>query len=392
LAEPFTCHHTAKSLKPIAAGWALDQVSCLDQEYPGFLRYMLGASVLRRQGIFFALAQAEDANLDWLVTALSFVAREKAPAFLTANGALGFYLFSLRVRLIIQAIHCKCPQGLVGTLAKVGENPLPKEKYASIFRVLNDPSEQARGHLLRSEPKVTASLLDVIERLPPHLLHPGVLGMCSRPAVIARVEAAVSVAGALNPEVKKAEIIASLTDMADKGLVGFLEHWLDQSERLVTNVPRVRSDRLRCLETAAALRDASKRYRNCLKHKVGEVALDHALFFELVNDDPNKGAIAEVTPLSSGMFMLSGIHGYANGRPSKEAVIAIREEMVRAGVLLPAWTEQDDHRFTVRQVLRLWEFQDHGTLDPRECVANDSEPDDMPTRFDPEAAGLVRVA
>jgi hypothetical protein len=65
--------------------------------------------------------------------------------------------------------------------------------------------------------------------------------------------------------------------------------------------------------------------------------------------------------------------------------------MVRVGVLLPAWTEQDDHRFTVRQVLRLWEFQDHGVLDPRE-LASEPEPDDMPTRFDPEAAGLVRVA
>jgi hypothetical protein len=391
LAEPFTCHHTAKSLKPIAAGWALDHVSCLDQEYPGFLRYMLGASGLRRQGIFFALAQAEGANLDWLVTALSVVAREKAPAFLSPIGALGFYLCSLRVRRIIQAIHCKCPQGLVGTLAKVGENPLPKEKYASVFRVLNDPAEQARGDLLRSEPKVTASLLDVIERLPPHLLHPGVLGMCSRPAVIARVDAAVAVAGALNPEVKKAEIIVSLTDMADKGLVGFIEHWIERSERLVATVPPVRSDRLRCLETAAALRDASKRYRNCLKHKIGEVALDHALFFELVADDPHKGAIAEVTPLSCGKFLLAGIHGYANGKPPKEAVIAILDDFASAGVLFPSWVHQDDTRYNVRQTLRLWEFRDHGTLDPRE-LANEPEPDDMPTPFDPEAAGLVRVA
>jgi hypothetical protein len=353
---------------------------------------MLGASVLRRQGIFFALAQAEDANLDWLVTALSVVAREKAPAFLSANGALGFYLCSVRVRRIIQAIHCKCPGGLIGSLSKIGPNPLPREKYASIFRVLNDPSEQGRGDLLRSEPKVTASLLDVIERLPPHLLHPGVLGMCSRPAVIARLEAAVSVAGALNPEVKKAEIIASLTGMADKGLVSFLEHWLERSECLVINMPPVRSDRLRCLENAASLRDASKRYRNCLKHKIGEVALDHAIFFELVTDDPKQGAIAEVMPLSGGNFLLKGIHGYANERPPSDAVVAIRDEMTKAGVLVPAWTEHDDARFSVRQTLRVWEFQDHGTLDPRECVANDSEPDDMPRRFDPEEAGLVRVA
>ena len=391
LAQPFTCHKTAGGLNPIPAGWALDQVSCLDQEYPGFLRYILAASPLRRQGVFFALAQTDVTDLNWLLATLSVVAREKAPSFLSANGALGFYLSELRVRRIIEAIHCTCPAGLISSLAKIGPNPLPREKYASIFRILNDPAEQARGDLLRSQAKVTVSLIDVIERLPSHLLYPDVLAMCSRPSVIARVDAAVAMAGSLNPAVPKTDIIASLTDMADKGLVGFVEHWIERSQCLVTNVPPVRADRLRCLETAALLRDASRRYKNCLKHKAGEVALDHALFFELATVDPKHGAIAEVTPLSGGQFLLTGIHGFANGKPPKEAVTAIREEMTLAQVLLPKWSEHDDTRFNVRQTLRLWEFRDHGTLDPRECSPGEAEADDEPTRWNPEEAGLVRV-
>lgn len=382
------------SLDPIPAGWALDQIVGLDKEYPGFLRFMFQASPLRRQGVFFALAHLESSSCDWALRAMSLVAQPKsrAPSGLTSMGAVTHYLCALRVRRIIQAIHCACPSGLIGALAKIGPDPLPPEQYRFMHRVLHDPAEVARGAMLRSSLQVTSQSLDVLAQIPADLLHPTIMSFCSRPVVIPHINAAIAFAETMNPDVERDEIIGSLANMTEKGLVGFIENWMDSSKRLVRAVPRLASDRLRCLETAASLRDASKRYRNCLKHKVGEVALDHAIFFELAVEEPKTGAIAEVTPLSGGKFLLKGIHGYANERPPKDAVVAIRDEMTKAGVLVPAWTEHDDARFSVRQTLRVWEFQDHGTLDARECVANDSVPDDMPTRFDPEAAGLVRVA
>lgn len=66
--------------------------------------------------------------------------------------------------------------------------------------------------------------------------------------------------------------------------------------------------------------------------------------------------------------------------------------MESAGVLLPMWSEHDDTRYQVRQTLRLWEFREHGTVDPRECIPDLFDPEDAPTRFDPEEAGMVRVA
>jgi hypothetical protein len=325
-----------------------DAVVELNGSVPGFLPFILSTSRLRRQAIFAAVpvlhrlgAKVVAQRLCHLAPAASLDAQARiAHAFMTAP----------RAREIVRATYGSVPVGFLGALKRIGDRPLSRSSlYRKLFDIFALREHRARARVLRQGSGAIRELqIDLLGHLDPRLLHPNVV--CR----IRSVDQAVTVSAAL-ALVRK--VVSTATEEAvrtsllhlgkDTDFATSISRWLDRMDQ-PSHLPPITLDHpdFRPLTTGDAMRDARRRYKNCIAVRVPYVAAGIEFYVEWRHPP---GAIVELRRLSDENFILTEIHGPENKPPEPSTVLAIRSGL--AGLGIPGLSYGEGR--SVQGVLRL---------------------------------------
>ena len=149
--------------------WPLRTLCDLDTASPHFLGHVLTASALKRQAIFAAVAAMEQ-NLPSLAGTFG---RASGVECRDPLAQVAQSLVLLKPAQVLKAIYTSVPDGLLGTLRRVGPDPFNRPGlYRDLFRVFSEPEECERADLIRQFPgKLTQERLEITFALDSALLH-----------------------------------------------------------------------------------------------------------------------------------------------------------------------------------------------------------------------------
>ncbi|MDB5595309.1 MAG: hypothetical protein JWM36_2270 [Hyphomicrobiales bacterium] len=347
--------------RPIPAGWALDAILRCDAEHGSFLRRLHHASSLRRQGVFLALTQIDWDRPDVLASSITRTGDRSDVNGSPPLALIADHLLRLRVRDLVHAIFGPTSQGLVGALARCGEDPLDEFSYQLLVAMHVDPANRARASLLRDVAEINDALVEVVWGLPAALLRVEVLRHIRQPEDIRRYSSVLKVIRRLHPQVTDDDLLTSLANLAPgTNLAIWARRWIEKAACLPTALPYAGDETLRPLVSGEDMKRTALKYQNCLRGKIAVVALGRACFYEYAGSG---GAVAEVAALSNGHWVLDGIYGVNNCRPAPEAVRSIRFTLEKAGVLVVARYTHSADLNTVADLLHLYEYNGGPGLD-----------------------------
>jgi hypothetical protein len=338
--------------RPVPSGWALDVILRLDDAQSGFLRFLHTASDLRRQCVYFALTE-----LDWdrpevfanRIARASVASHQKqdAPLSVIASGLMG-----MRVRDIIHDVFGSEPKGLLGALSRCGHAPLDDFNYPLLRAIYDDPKNTARAALLRTVSEISDETLQVVWRLPPALLRKEVLNQIKMAADIKQYLPALELIERLHPTITEEDLAFSFSQMPKRASIGsWVRRWIEKAEFLPLSLPFAGDETLRPLVSGTDIKAVAHRYQNCLRHRIGDVALGRACYYEHA-----EGAIAELKAMSDGHWLLDGIYGPKNEHASPSIVCSVRNKLESAGVLVPVANVQGADHVAIANLLGLYEF------------------------------------
>lgn len=179
------------------------------------------------------------------------------------------------------------PAGLKRALEHMGETAWPRAAYLKLLELLAHP---LAAKVLRHAPQVEARQVEALSALPAPLLDRGLgnLGLNIHQARLIG-EAYQALAARDGEEAVSALARRWANAASPRDLASVIE------DDLMPELPPpafIGTARLRPLATRETLRDAGRRYRNCLRHQVKWAATGTSVFFEWL---PQPRAVVEVT-------------------------------------------------------------------------------------------------
>jgi hypothetical protein len=164
-----TCDRRTFYTRPVT-GWVLDPLISCDEAFPGVLRRALVGSPLRRQGIFIALAQLNVSHPEGLVIKLRPLVSAGIFDLTCPLAIIGKALMTARVRDILRSLYGPV-EGLIGTLGRLGFDPLTPEDYRALIEIHTDPRYRLRTRLMRNMTTITGQGIRTLLALkPPYVL------------------------------------------------------------------------------------------------------------------------------------------------------------------------------------------------------------------------------
>uniref|UniRef100_B0T357 Uncharacterized protein n=1 Tax=Caulobacter sp. (strain K31) TaxID=366602 RepID=B0T357_CAUSK len=233
-------------------------------------------------------------------------------------------LMDAPLRKAVRLVVDPAPDGLTRALERLGEIAWTPEDYRGLVTLLADPKPaKTLRHAQRIEPVQVRTLC----ALPRPLRDAG--GAAARvTAGQARLlaEAHALLSRRLSREVLAQRIAVWTRAPTAKALFNLVA---DDFRRELPKAPHPGTERLKPLETAAAIRDAARRYRNCLASYV-DYAIDHqSAVYEWL---PAPGAVVEVTPDSYFGWRLDQARLENNKSVDEATRAAIVEELRGMGI------------------------------------------------------------
>lgn len=323
-------------------GWSTDCLVALDglASGGGLIRRLVVSGPMVRQAIFLSLAQWERRP----ATGAGAPSPEEALA--TAE-----LLRSGRAKEIVVHQFGSVPEGLLPTLERIGQMPLPSaESYRRLWAFFVD-GDHGKARALREVGEITVSTIRVLDILDPVLVHGEVLK---------RVQTAAQAID-LNRSARFLRGVCSVaTDEAISSAVGhmrspdalprLLQRFLRRADQFPPQ-PVEGDHELRPLRTARAMISAGRDYRNCLASMVGEALVGRVAFAEFTGASAK--AICEFRPLSSGRgWLLMDVHAARNGLAPRELREAAEQKCAALGIPHIASPDAGDWR-SVRRMVRL---------------------------------------
>jgi hypothetical protein len=294
-------------------------------------------------------------------------------------------LLRFRVKDVIAALVGELPQGLLGSLNRAGPDPLSRRSYSKLELLHMKGENKEKARLISYPKKITDMVVEVVWRLPEELVAPISLEAIYNLRKLELYKSAINLIHELHPNISCAELLASLKQHPkESNLKVWVEGWIERAPCFLMQPPIAANDHLKPLMSFIQMRDAARRFENCLERKIKSVLLGRVCYYEYEAGD--QSAIVELSALSQGRWMIESIFGLQNAPPSKDTVRAIRTALEDAGALVAVrHTQSVDHE-NLAALFDVYDF-DGGfgleleTLNPRGIPS-----------FDPAAAGLVRVA
>jgi hypothetical protein len=287
-------------------GWSTNALVQLDDEVPGVLARVLTAAAPRKQAIFAALAARE----------------EKVGVFEGADDlferSFAEVLRHGRANDILRRAFGMVPDGLSGLLEQIGERPLPRSKdYIALHDLLVD--DDVRGaDALRGSGRITCRKLEVLHALDPRWRHANTLERLDTGAEATTFNKAVAFVQSVNTKASDDVVAGAIALMrSTSSLPRLLDRFLRRADRLPPHPVQEGDNELRPLASMRDLMEAGRKYRNCLAHRLADVAAGKMAVAEYRAE-----CLVEFRPLTRGAgWLLRDVHIERN-RPVPLALIA----------------------------------------------------------------------
>lgn len=233
----------------------------LDEEVGGLIARTLTAAPLRRQAIFAALAARE----------------EKAGLIGTSDDLLPLSFAEVvrhgRAKDILRHGFGDVPEGFAGLLTQIGERPLPRAKdYLALHDFLT--GDDVRGaEALRSSGRITCRKLEVLLALDPRWRHAHTLDRIDSGAEAITFNKAVAFIQSANSKASDDVVAEAIGRMGPtSSLPRLLDRLLRRADRLPSHPVPEGDNELRPLASMRDLLEAGRKYRNCLAHRLADIA------------------------------------------------------------------------------------------------------------------------
>nr|WP_313635193.1 hypothetical protein [Brevundimonas diminuta] len=274
-------------------GWCTQALVRLDDTAPGVLARVLTAAPARRQAIFAALAAQKekvghyDVGEDMFPASFAEVIRHGRPGD------------------VLRRAFGEVPEGLSGMLAQIGERPLPRAKdYIALRDLLADDDVRA-ANALRGSGRITCRKLEVINALDRRWRHANTLERIDSGVEALKFNQAVSFIQSLNSKATDGAVAGAIAQMRPTStLARLLDRLLQRADRLPSHPIATGDSELRPLLTIRDVLDAGRRYRNCLRHRLADVAVGRMALAEYRGE-----CLVEFRPLTTGAgWLLRDVH------------------------------------------------------------------------------------
>ena len=197
-------------------------------------------------------------------------------------------LLEAPLRKAVRLVLDPAPEGLARALERLGEIAWAPEDYRVLVALLADPKP---AKTLRHADQIDPLQVRTLGALPRPLRDAGGAAVRVSAAQAKLLAEAHALLARRLPETVLAERIAVWTRAPTaKTLFNLVA---DDFRRELPKPPHPGTERLRPLETVAAIRDAARRYRNCLANYVDAAVDRRCAIYEWL---PAPGAVIELTP------------------------------------------------------------------------------------------------
>lgn len=276
-------------------GWATEVLVELDDAAPGVLARVLTTAPQRRQAIFAALAK--------------IAADGDSRGVNLASADLANIIRHGRATEILRHAFGGVPEGYPSALERVGERPLDAMDYL-ILRDLCAAQHPNIMTALRACDRITRSKLRVITALDPRWVHVNILTRIDTPAEATDFNHAMSFIQSVSAKATDEAVANAISHMAKATtLAQFLDRLLRRADRLPPHPLGQGDNELRPLTTMREHLEAARKYRNCLAHRIGDIAAGQMAIAEYRGE-----VLLEFRPLTMGAgWLLSAAHGPRNG-------------------------------------------------------------------------------
>jgi hypothetical protein len=278
----------------------------LDDAAPGVLGRVLTAAPARRQAIFAALATQEEK------VGLYCAGDDLFPASFAEVIRHG------RSSDILRQAFGSIPEGLPSMLAQIGERPLPRSKdYIALRDILADKDLRA-ADALRGSGRITCRKMEVINALDPRWRHANMLERIDSGGEALMFNQAIGFIQSLNSKATDDVVAGAIALMRPTStLARLLDRFLQRADQLPPHPLASGDNELRPLLTMRDVLDAGRRYRNCLRHRLADIAVGRMALAEFRSE-----CLVEFRPLTSGAgWLLRDVHIERN-RPVPLSLIA----------------------------------------------------------------------
>ncbi len=336
----------SRTPKPFS-GWALELTVSLDRESPGLLAASFRFGRQRRQAMFLVLALAKILGTDEVAAHLRSVEGMSEFGSAAPLAVLGAAVLRLRrPRDLVRAVLAGPPAGLLGTLTRLGDDPIAEPRtYYELARLFlsHDLADRQRVRVLgQISGNLVGAQIEIVSALDPVLLHPSLAGRLYELSQVQQLHSALTYIRARCSGATDDAIRASLKRLKPGGhRADLVKFWAARFDRPPVELDLRGDPALIVLESPAALSDAGRRYKNCLATRINEVFLGAFVYVEIrfgCGGEP--GTIAELRHTDRG-FVLEGLYGADNRRvPTERAQIA-RMKLAACGVALLAHAPGD---------------------------------------------------
>lgn len=347
-------------LQPIC-GWPLVAFGKLDSAAPGFLWQAMQTRPRWRQAVFAALATGiEERPIDFLRAAQGEFNDPDTWAETLAE--LAAALRVMKPRQIVEATFGVCPDGLLGSLDKLGFSAMSPDAYAGLISIFtaDDPDTLRLRRVVQQIAHLDEDRLAAIQVLDPSLLSTTTamrMG-CRRDAD--RINAQAAVVRLTCSGVTEDDLRAAIGgDDRRMGNCWFSRLISSRADRLLpSELPT--DGYLDFVRVTPANRERMGReFRNCLGS--ADMLTSRLLggTWAMVAWMAEK-LLVEITLTTDGTWIVTGLHAHANARVTRVAVEKVAERLAPLGVkcFLPARCPQDLN--AVRDAFGSW---DHAMID-----------------------------
>jgi hypothetical protein len=348
---------TYKALHPRSfSGWALRPALELDTACPSFLSFVFCASTLKRQAIFMALAALHRDGPESLASRLHPLASADDHAcYLPREQIARALMTAPRAREIIRTVFSDLPDGLLGVLTRIGDDPLPSpDLYFALYETFADPQYRACRDVLRQRSgQITAAHIEIIRRLDPVLVHENILKRVYSVSQALDANAAVAMIRGTVSSATEEAIRQSVADIGEKtDLATLFNKWLSKADRLPV-CPAIPEDDpdIAVMPSAEAMASLGRRFRNCSTTRIVYVAQGAEVLLEWQHPP---GLIAQCHRLTNDMWVLTEIYAKTNGRVEPAQAAVFRRKLEALGI--PALSPGDAYPRTtgVQTLLGAW--------------------------------------
>lgn len=321
-------HDRQRSILRPFEGWALDALGELDRVSPGLLLHAFGASPKWRQSVFLAIGTGVLLNPDMFLTRANGERPDEHP-WKNVQVDLAESLIAMTPRQIIQAALGDVPDGLGGSLAKLGGQPMRHSvDYITLVGLLTsaDSGMKLRAKTLLQLNRLDADLLAAVLELDEIALIPALLSRVRDKSEASRLNRRIAAIRLVASGASLEALRHSLNSQPFRGH-DFANSWLSKADQppVVHEPLDLHPDFERV--TPASAEAVGREFSNCLKHKTGQLV--SGVWGAWVWRPGS--LIATVTSCVEGP-LLTGVYGHANREAPPEHVRMLKKVLQDLGV------------------------------------------------------------